>query len=325
MTDKNAPEATAADTNDSAAAPQSAAPAAVPDASGLPEMPAEATLVKEGTIPAPRPDRELEDAPRLLRIAAFVLLIGALFPFMAAMPFMQGEAWLSFGVAKLVGLLGCLMLGFAVYTRIGQPVPYGLGALGNIRFAPRLMPGQKPKGALAGMLQSVPTALHLVGLVLLVVAVLMPFFDPDIARLVGPYDENSPLYNPAFQGLKPPADAVSAAAEIAALLLAGCTLAHLFAYKKGGQFSPLYPFLFLGPAFMGALSIYSLFPLNGASGAISLLGAAIVSVAAAMGVYTIVVAMIQAKKEGDAKREAALEARKAARKSSGKGGRGSRR
>jgi hypothetical protein len=316
MTDKNAPEATAAATTDSAAVPQSAAPAAVPDASGLPEMPAEATLVKEGTIPAPRPDRELEDAPRLLRIAAFVLLIGAIFPFMAAMPFMQGEAWLSFGVAKLVGLLGCLMLGLAVYARIGQPVPYGLGALANIRFAPRLMPGQKPKGAVGGMLQSVPTALHLFGLIFLVAAVLTPFFDPDIARLVG---------NPAFEGLKPPADALGAAAEIAALLLAGCTLAHLFAYKKGGQFSPLYPFLFLGPAFMGALSIYSLFPLNGASGAISLLGAATVSVAAAMGVYTIVVAMIQAKKEGDAKREAALEARKAARKSSGKGGRGSRR
>jgi len=319
MTDPNATEPGSDEKKDDAVASDApatdaAAPAAVPDASTLPEMPAEATLVAEGSVPAPRPDRELEEAPRLLRNAAWVLVGGALIPFTGATPFMDGgQGWMSFGVAKGVALLGCFVLAMSVYERLAKPVPYGLNALAKIRLVPRPEPGKKPKNAIVGLLQSAPTALHWFGLILVVVGALLPLFDPDIASLMADWDPES--------NTAPPASVGKAIGEVMVLLLGGCTLAHIFAYKKGGAFSPLYPFAFLGPAIMSLLTLAGHFFLDAKINFVSLLGSGVVGVAAAMGVHTIVVAMIQAKKEGDAKREAALEARRAARKSRG-GGKG---
>ena len=307
----------AASTADAPATDAAATPegAAVPDASTLQEMPAEATLVAEGSVPAPRPDRELEEAPRLLRNAAWVLVGGALIPFTAATPFMDGgQGWMSYGVAKVVALLGCFVLAMSVYERLAKPVPYGLNALAKIRFVPRPEPGKKPKNAVVGLLQSAPTALHVFGLVLVVVGALLPLFDPDIAALMADYFEVDPEGE-----TRPPASVGKAIGEVMVLLLGGCTLAHIFAYKKGGTFSPLYPFAFLGPAIMSLLTLAGHFFLGAKINFVSLLGSGVVGVAAAMGVHTIVVAMIQAKKEGDAKREAALEARRAARKARGGG------
>lgn len=305
-------EATASDAG--AATP---AAAATPDAEGLAAMPESATLVQEGSVPAPRPDRELEEAPRLLRNAAWVLVGGALIPFTEAAPFLDGgQGWLSFGVAKLVGLLGCAILAAAVFERLAAPAPFGLNALAKIRFVPRSEPGKKPKNFVVGLLQSAPTALHWVGLLLLVTAVVLPFFDPDIAALLSTWDPDSNTAPPASHG--------KAAGEVLVLLLGGCTLAHIFAYKKGGAFSPLYPFAFIGPAIMAILTLAGHFLLDQKINFISLLGTGIVGVASAMGVHTIIVAMIQAKKEGDAKREAALEARREARKARGGGKGGSR-
>lgn len=320
MTDPNATEPTADETPDAAAATPDASATpdaqAVPDASTLAEMPAEATLVAEGSVPAPRPDRELEDAPRLLRNAAWVLLGGALIPFTSATDFMAGEGLLSFGIAKVVALLGCLVLAMSVYDRLGRPVPYGLGALAKIRFVPRPEPGKKPKNAIVGLLQSAPTALHWFGLILIVGGALLPLFDPDIAAAMADWDPKS--------NTPPPVSVGKAIGEVMVLLLGGCTLVHIFAYKKGGAFSPLYPFAFLGPAIMAVLTLVGHFFLDAKINYVSLLGSAVVGVAAGMGVHTIIVAMIQAKKEGDAKREAALEARRAARKARGGGKGGSK-
>lgn len=312
------------DTPDEASATPDAAAPATPDAVPAPgdvaEMPESATLVQEGSVAAPRPDRELEEAPRLLRNAAWVLLGGALIPFTEATPFMDGgQGWLSFGVAKLVGLLGCGVLAAAVFDRLAAPAPFGLNALTKIRLVPRSEPGAKPKNVVVGVLQSAPTALHLLGLALLVAAFVLPFFDPDIKALLANYD-------PETATTAPPASAGKAAGEVLVLLLGGCTLAHIFAYKKGGAFSPLYPFAFVGPAIMAIMTLYGHFFMTGQKvNFVSLLGVATVGVASAMGVHTIIVAMIQAKKEGDLKREAALEARRAARKSRGGGKGGSRR
>jgi len=330
MTHPNAPEpgsdekkddavASDAPATDAAAADTTApGAAAVPDASTLQEMPAEATLVAEGSVPAPRPDRELEEAPRLLRNAAWVLLGGALIPFTDAQPFDEGIGWMSFGVAKVVALLGCFVLAMSVYERLAKPVPYGLGALAKIRFVPRPEPGKKPKNALVGLLQSAPSALHWFGLLLIVASIVLVVLDPQVNQLVA---DHVAAYPDPDTRPKAPANMLRAVGEVMVLLLGGCTLAHIFAYKKGGSFSPLYPFAFLAPAIMALLTLYGHFFTGAKIHPLSLLGTGIVGVAAAMGVHTIVVAMIQAKKEGDAKREAALEARRAARKSRG-GGKG---
>lgn len=264
--------------------------------SSLPEMPAAAKLVKEGSVRAPIVDRELEAAPKTLQNAAWILLAGALFPFMDA----GGNMLVGFG-AKAVGLLGCAMLAAGVYANRGQPVPWGLGFLGKPRFGPPF--GSKPKNFVAGLLAGIPTPLHVVGILLLVAAPLVAWFDPSIAEV------NAPLIK---QSLPATASGFRAAAEVAALLLGGCTLAHILSYKKGGKFSPLYPFLFGGPAFMGLSSMFTSFK---SGNFIAVVGSLIVAVAAGIGLYAIGVAMVQAKKEGDQKREESLAAKRAARKS----------
>lgn len=275
------------------ATPQGSTPSAP---QSLPEMPAAARLVKEGRVPQRVADRELEAAPRALQNAAWILLGGALFPFMAS-----GGSMLMGFAAKAVGLVACGLLAAAVFANRGLPVPGGLGFLGKPRFGPPL--GAKPKGAVQSLLASVPTPLHLLGVLLLAVGPVLALMDGSIAAA-----------NKAAEaaGLAKTASGVKAAAEVAALLLAGCTLAHILAYKKGGAFSPLYPFLFAGPAFMGISSMLTSF---GKKNFIAGVGSLIVAVAAGMGLYAIAVAMMQAKKEGDAKREAAMAERRAARKS----------
>lgn len=263
--------------------------------SNLPEMPAAAKLVREGSVRAPTVDRELEAAPKTLQNAAWILLGGALFPFMNA----GGNILVGFG-AKAVGLIGCAMLAAGVFANRGLPVPWGLGFLAKPRFGPPY--GTKPKNFVASLLASVPTPLHLVGLILIVGAPIVAWLDPSIGK-----------FNAAQEklGLDATASGFRAAAEVAALLLGGCTLAHILSYKKGGKFSPLYPFLFGGPAFMGLSSMFTSFS---SGNIIAGIGALIVAVAAAIGLYAIGVAMVQAKKEGDMKREESLAAKRAARK-----------
>jgi hypothetical protein len=263
--------------------------------SNLPEMPAAAKLVKEGSVRAPVVDRELEAAPKTLQNAAWILLGGALFPFMNA----GGSLLVGFG-AKALGLLGCAMLAAGVFANRGLPVPWGLSFLAKPRFGPPF--GAKPKNFVASVLAGIPTPLHLVGVLMIVAAPLVAWFDPSIAKV------NAPLLD---QSLPATASGFRAAAEVAALLLGGCTLAHILSYKKGGKFSPLYPFLFGGPAFMGLSSMFTSFS---AGNPIAGIGALIVAVAAGIGLYAIGVAMVQAKKEGDLKREESLAAKRAARK-----------
>lgn len=100
------------------------------------------------------------------------------------------------------------------------------------------------------------------------------------------------------------------------LLLAGYTFAHIYDYEHGGRFNPIYPLMFLAPAIGGLGAIF--LPV----GVVGKLGAAAVAFGGGLACYTLGMAMAQAKKEGDAKRVAVREARKAARASSGRGGRG---
>jgi len=106
---------------------------------------------------------------------------------------------------------------------------------------------------------------------------------------------------------------ISSMGEMVALALACFTFTHIFDYEHGGKFNPIYPMLFLGPAIMGLLGILKLSEASGLTMMAAALGSLGVAIAGFMAVYTMFVAIKQAKIEGDLKKQAATEARKAAR------------
>ncbi|MDP6988102.1 MAG: hypothetical protein QF903_01320 [Planctomycetota bacterium] len=109
--------------------------------------------------------------------------------------------------------------------------------------------------------------------------------------------------------------------EKAFLLLAGYTFVHIFDYEHGGKFNPMFPLLFCFAAVGGFMSIFTVVPAMGEAGPlafVALIGTIAVTAAGCMAAYTMIVAMREAKAHGEAKRAAALEARKAAREARGK-------
>ncbi|TDJ68043.1 MAG: hypothetical protein E2O39_13730 [Planctomycetota bacterium] len=113
-------------------------------------------------------------------------------------------------------------------------------------------------------------------------------------------------------------DLFAAIGEVTTLLLAAATFSHIFGYEHGGRFNPIFPLMFLGPGIAGLLGIFGAVGRFGGDGnkpalLAGLVGLIIVGVGGMMAIYTMVVAMKQAKLEGDLKRTVALEQRKAAR------------
>lgn len=112
-------------------------------------------------------------------------------------------------------------------------------------------------------------------------------------------------------GLAPLIDAgtpiLASMTEKAVMILAVASIVHIYAYSKGAMFNPIVPIMFLGPAIAGVMSIPKV-GINWWS-----LGALAVSAGGIFAVYTLGVALKQAKIEGEAKKAAMMEARKAAR------------
>lgn len=249
----------------------------------LPDLPEGATLLKEGKIPYRPKERELEQAPLLLNKAAWVLVVGSLLPWYG-----HGGSWITLGGAKAVVALGCFLFYAAVVARTEQQVPAGLGALAKARWGPEF--GVKTRNLKDHALQLVPTPLHVLAFLVTGAGFLLPLADPAVV------------------------DMLKALVEVGSLLLGGATLVHIFAYKKGGHFSPLYPMLFLGPAFAGTSILIQTFGGgNVGSKLLQVFGSALSAGAGLFAVYTMVLALMEAKKQGDAKKAAAVEARKAAR------------
>ncbi|HTF88075.1 MAG TPA: hypothetical protein VK843_06665 [Planctomycetota bacterium] len=103
--------------------------------------------------------------------------------------------------------------------------------------------------------------------------------------------------------------------ESLSLLLGGLTFVHIDSYEKGGKFSPLFPLMFLGCALGGLAALVARIQNISSDFTtwLAALGCALVTAAGVLAVYTIAVAMMQAKKDGDLKKAAAVEARKQAR------------
>ncbi len=267
---------------DDPAADPSATP---PPAGSLPSMPEAAVLMKEGNQRMVPDRRELEKSPSQLRVAAGVLCVGALLPWTG-----HGGGLFTLVIAKLVAALSVFLFYAAVLSRTKDGAPMGLGALAKPRWGKPF--SHKTTGFVDSITHAVPTPLHVLALLALVASIVIAFLDPDLGT----------EGNGGF-----------AAAEVGLLLVGGLTLVHVYAYQRGGHFSPLYPFMFLAPIMLGAprLAAYmgdKPWPV------LKVLGAATCTIAGGIALYTIVLAMVDAKKEGDAKKAAALEARRGARR-----------
>lgn len=269
---------------------QAAPNAVVPPAASLPPMPEDAQMIMEGKMRFVPDRRTLEKAPALLWQAGWILAVGCLLPWVG-----HGGGLMTTVAAKVLACLSALFLFAAVKARTKDPVPLGLGALAKPRWGKPY--AWKPKGLPETVAHAIPSPLHVLGLLCLVGAVALPFFDPQIAERVA-------------ASIKP-ASSSAGAAEVGLLLVGLLTVVHVYSYERGGEFNPLYAFMFLGPLLMGAPRIT-----NSATDPkiIGSVGALIAVGAGAYAVYIIVVAMMGAKKQGDAKKAAAMEARRAARK-----------
>ena len=243
------------------------------------------------------PDRrELEKSPSQLRVAAVVLCLGALIPWTG-----HGGGVFTMVIAKLVAALSAFLFYAAVVSRTKDPVPAGLGALAKPRWGKPF--NHKTYGFVDSVTHAIPKPLHVLAFVLLIASLVLAFLDPALKPLLdGSNKVVRVAGNPGF-----------AAAEVGLLLIGGLTLVHVYAYQRGGSFSPIYPFMFLAPLMLG-LPRFAAYIGQKPWPFLKIAGAAICIVAGFIAVYTIVLAMMEAKKEGDAKKAAALEARRGARR-----------
>jgi len=265
----------------------------------LEELPATAVAMSAGTAAASAPmaptapvTAGADRAPLLLQKGALLLAVASLLPWLV-----DQHGWISGLGAKLCAAASAWILLQCVHARSGGKVAGALQGLIKKRFvaAPVARPksGAEKVGALID--GNVPTPAHVLGLALLVLAFVLPFLD----RSIGP--------NPA---------PLIALAELCMFALGAMTYVHIQAYRTGGKFNPLYPLMFLAAAIAGALKLVNNLMIQDWLGVLGALGAC---AAGSLAVYTMVVAMKQAKVEGDLKKKAASEARKAARGSGARG------
>ncbi|MCH2106937.1 MAG: hypothetical protein MK291_09880 [Planctomycetes bacterium] len=100
------------------------------------------------------------------------------------------------------------------------------------------------------------------------------------------------------------------------LIGAGFTYAHIVGYRLGGGFNPLYSFAFTLPVFGGVPALMNglASDAGGFAKILGLFGALGATWFGVQGVRALIIAMKEAKAEGEAKKKAAIEARRAARK-----------
>ncbi|MCP3915045.1 MAG: hypothetical protein GY711_05780 [bacterium] len=237
--------------------------------------------------------RELEQAPLMLRKAAMILLIGALFPFFSAIKYATavktmgagGEAdpfpWTVFLGAKALALIGCWLF------HQGYMATHGGKAKND--FIDKLAKSHHmAMPALAGVFW--------------------------IGALVFIFMSNGAMIDAIDGSGAKEVFKFGCASEVATLILAGATFSHIFGYEHGGKFNPIFPLMFLGPGLAGLLNVFGAMGALGGSTAMyalmGLVGSLIVAAGGGMAMHTMYASMKQAKIEGEIKREALREERK---------------
>jgi hypothetical protein len=250
------------------------------------------------TAPGERPPlRELDKAPKHLALASKVVVGAALLPFMRAEHMAaEGSMWMSF-VAKLF-FIAAAWLWYQQVLHNWSPTLKGfLGKLAGFHLKLKKEDEDKKKRSRRGQKTAAvehpfPTGLHLLAIALIVAAFVVSVNDPR-GSLIGPV-------GPAEAGM---------------LGWAAFTFVHIANYERWGNFNPLFPLMFLAMLLAGFASVFAGFGASGIDMAFHVAGGLGVGLGGGLAAYTIVEAMMQAKKEGDRKKAEAIEARKAARKS----------
>ena len=229
------------------------------DLEALEELP-EMDEVEEAPEAAPAAStgpKELERAPMMLRKAAIVLTVAALFPWLA-----PGGWIVNVIIGKVVVLLGGYVLWQQVLHSHDEQVPGVFASIGGMH----------------------EKALTILAALLMLVGVALPMVLGEIGETV---------------------------VENLAIAIGLVTFCQVGAYEKGGKFNPMFGLIIplLGVGAIGRLATmianFDLFVLIGAGG---------VTAASGLAGYTMVIAMKEAKAHGEAKKKAAMEARKAARR-----------
>ena len=279
-------------------------------AAAVAEAPAEAELtevaagggIQLGPDGKP-PLRVLDKAPQLVLKASMLVVVGALIPFMNATNdeavAEEGGVWWSL-VAKVLMLAAAWVWMQQVKHNWGQPKLTGfLAKLGDLSLKPK--PKEEDEGkkkraakrdAKPGAIDHpFPTALHVLGLLLVVGGFVLSANDPRSSELTGPV----------------------APAEAGIFAWAAFSFVHIKSYERWGSFNPLFPLMFLAMLLAGLASVVAGLSASGIWMAARIGGGVIVGAGGGLAAYSIVEAMMQAKKEGDAKKAAEIERRKAAR------------
>lgn len=283
-----------------------------PSADDLPELP---DLTDSHEVPAspagaaPRggerpPLRVLDKAPRHLRLAAGIVVVGTLLPWMPGTVKEPSQfAWLVTLLAKAIMGLAAWLWMQQVLHDFGPALKGVLGQLAGLHLIPKKKEAEddgkarraRAKAAPTTHLEHpFPTGLHALALVLAIAALVVAARDPRI-------------------GL---ANTSSGIPEVAMLGWAAFTWVHIAGYERWGHFNPLFPLMFLGMLFAGAAAVIGALAgqAEGAAKLMGVLGGATVACGGGLAAYTIAEAMMQAKRDGDRKKAEALEARKASRK-----------
>ncbi|MEM7311328.1 MAG: hypothetical protein AAF682_31970 [Planctomycetota bacterium] len=240
------------------------------------------------------PLRELDKAPKHLRTAGMIVIAGSFLPWMG-----HGGGWMTSVLAKLLVLAAAWLWLKQIDHNWGPKLTGFLGKLGELELRPKKKEDEKPRRARAGsdrpttISHPFPTGLHTLSLVVLIVGLVMPILEGLTGGSLG-----------------------KAVAELGMLAWAGYTWVHIHSYERWGAFNPIFPMMFLAMLFSGLLQAATGLgaDVEGLTKMSMIVGGAIVAAGGGFAAYTIVEAMVAAKKEGDAKKAAALEARRAARK-----------
>ncbi len=243
---------------------------------------------------APR-KRELEQAPQLVRKAAGVLMVGALFPWLSSISTGGELPWGHwFGAIVLTLLAGGILMESAKHRA-----------------------GLKANGLVKSIDESHPMASLIAALACFLAAIVVCFMGESVWTGGNAYGEMTRFIEAGTDPGAIPDSArdtfrFRAVMEMGTLFLAVATLAHVLAYEYGGKFNPIFPLMFIGPAVAGVLQALGAFSLMGRQPLVPLgiIGSLIVAAGGFMAMYTMFVSMKEAKVQGEIKAAAMREERK---------------
>lgn len=250
-------------------------------------------IKKAGTNP-----RESEQTPVMLRKASQLLMIGAIFPFYTGVQYASAAAHAAGETTKTMGFDWTTLILAKVLVLFGGWVAYECAMARG---------AGKKKSPLDALAKSHEMAGSLVAMLFFAGAFAVVFMADEVMVMR--------LDNKVVGVFK-----MGMAAEVGVLALGIFTLAHIVGYINGGKFNPIFPLMFLGPAFAGLLNLVASFNIfskpHVGLGALGLIGSVIVGGAGCFAMYVMGSSIKEAKEHGKRRQDEMRAARKAEREAS---------